>query len=125
MVYTVENILTSKREKAHVRRMLLYRADLDGATVEPRLLRASEHNDVLIEVVHAIHGIKEVAGDLQVQLEWSGLPDPAEYTWEPIFQVFEDLPGILEDFLHTSSDRVLKNRALETFYKSSTNTSTS
>ena len=45
-------------------------------------------------------------------VEWEGLPDTVDLTWEPFEQVLEDLPGLLEDFLHTSGKWELKQKAL-------------
>lgn len=45
---------------------------------------------------------------MYIQIEWSGLPDRSDSTWEPILQVEEDLPGMLEDFLETARERELK-----------------
>ena len=53
----------------------------------------------------------EDKGETLVKVQYEGLPDDADYTWEPLRNLTEDLPGMLEDFLHTSGDRKLKRQA--------------
>lgn len=49
LVFTVENLLTSKREAIHARRLLLYRADMDGKAIDDKLIRAAEHTEAAYE----------------------------------------------------------------------------
>ena len=112
-VYQVEDLLKQKRAVVHARRLLLYRADMDGKIVSPRLLKAAERSETNYEVAQTIRTLCDREGGLMVQVEWEGLPDSLDFTWEPLERVFEDLPGMLEDFLHTAGDRDLKLRALE------------
>ncbi len=50
---------------------------------------------------------------MEVQVEWEGLPDTIDRTWELLYQVREDIPGMFEDFFHTSGERALKKKALK------------
>lgn len=111
-VYEVQNLITDKREIVHARRLHLYRADMDGKEVLPTLLKVAEHSERSYQIADCIRDIREVDGQLQVEVEWEGLPDEKDRTWEPLLQVFEDLPGRLEDFLNTAGARFLKRRAL-------------
>ena len=111
-VYEVQNLITRKREVVHARRMHLYRPDMDGRNVSPALLKLAEHSEACYQIAEDIRGIREVGGELQVCVEWAGLPDRSDWTWEPLTQVFEDMPGRLQDFLHTAGDRALKQFAL-------------
>lgn len=43
-VFEIEDLVRGKRELAHFRRMLLYRADMDGKEVDPTLLKYAEHS---------------------------------------------------------------------------------
>ena len=112
-VYEVQNLITNKCETVHARRLCLYRADQDGTEVSPRLLEAADASERRYETAEAIRDIRDGEGGLMLQLEWSGLPDEADRTWEPLHQVHEDLPGLLEDFLLSSGKRALKKRALD------------
>lgn len=44
-------------------------------------------------------------------MEWLGLTDKVDQTWEPLKNVLEGLPGLLENFLHTAGDRKLEAEA--------------
>ena len=46
-VYEVEDLLKKKRETVHARRLILYRAGLEDAEVEPILLRYAEHSETI------------------------------------------------------------------------------
>lgn len=115
-VFIVEDLLRGDRRVAHARRLILYRADMDGQPVSPSLLSAAHASESTIEIAHALHSIREEHGSLEVLVEWEGLPDDVDRTWEPVSQIHEDLPGILEDFLHSQDQRQLKLKALESFF---------
>jgi len=111
-VYVVENLISEKKEVVHARRLHLYRVDMDGKEVSPSLRKTAEHSEMSYQILQELRNIREVDGELQVEVEWEGLPDRDDWTWEPLQQIFEDVPGRLEDFLNTTGARVLKKRAL-------------
>lgn len=96
----------------HCRRLIRYRCGLEGKDVDPILLRFAEHSETTYQDASALTDIREEKEGLQLQVEWEGLPDAVDLTWEPIEQVLEDLPGLLEAFLHTAAKRELKQKAL-------------
>ena len=49
-------------------------------------------------VVHRLKKLVEVDGELMVQIRWRGLPD-SEDTLNPIKQVYDDVPTLLEKLL--------------------------
>ena len=112
-VYEVENILTGKREVVHARRLNHYRADMDGTQLSPSLLKIAQHTEARYQTAEALRDINDYDGELKVHDEWQGLPDDVDMTWEPVNQVHEDMPGLLDDFLHTSGKRSLKRQCLE------------
>ena len=111
LVYEVEDIIHGKREVVHARRLLLYRADMDGKPVDERLLRAAEHADTVYLYANSIQSIRSRDGHIEVQIEWGGLPEEMDMTWEPLLQVQEDMPQLLEAFLATPGNRKLKEKA--------------
>ena len=111
LVYEVENICTGAIEMAHIRRLRLYRADMDGKEIRPELLRAAEHTESMYQDANALTDIRETTGDLEIEIELEGLPDEIDRTWEPLHQVFEDLPTLLSNFLRTRGKRNLKEKA--------------
>ena len=112
LVFEIEDINSGDVEKAHARRLMLYRNDVEGKSVDPRLLSVAEHSTMTYQVAVAIRAIREVGGETQLQVEWEGLPDREDMSWEPLAQAHEDLPGMVEDFLQTAGERAMKRRAL-------------
>lgn len=112
MVFEVEDLLQQKTAVVHAKRLLLYRADLDGKDLHPDLLRAAEHNETTFQDAHALRHIREQDGQLELQVEWEGLPEKVDLTWAPLRTIREDLPQMLDYFLHTAGDRQLKQKAL-------------
>lgn len=116
MVYTIENIITKEREKVHSRRMLLYRADMQDEIVDPKLMKQAEFSEASVQILKHIHAIRKKNNEYEVQFEWEGLPQTNDWSWEPIDSIREDVPGVLEDFLHTAGNRLIKRKVLATFY---------
>ena len=110
--YEVTNLLHGKREIVHARRMLPYRSSLRETPASQKLVEASSNLDREYQVAHPHVAIKESKGDLFVKVRWEGRPDDVEHTWERLRYLTEDLPGMLEDFLHTSGVGILKRQAL-------------
>ena len=117
LVYEVENLITKKRETVHARRLQFYRSDFDGKEVSLSLTSATEHLETHYQTAHALQNIRQNSstGRLEVAVECAGLPDSDDYTWEPVEQINEDLPGMFHDYLHTSGKRALKRQALAQF----------
>lgn len=99
-VYQVEDLVNGRKETVHASRLVLYRSGLDGKELDSILLRCAEHSETAYQDARALRGIRENDG-IEMLVEWQGLPDEMDLTWEPLQQVYEDLPGFLEDFLHT------------------------
>lgn len=117
-VYEVQDLVKTTFEKVHHQRLILYRYDLDGKDVDPKIVKYAAHSEITsIQTIETIHDIKQSDGGFFVLIEWQGLPDTSEFTWEPLQQVFEDAPGIFEDFLHTSHHREFKKKAHNLLYK--------
>ena len=112
-VYIVENLISKKRENVHARRLLLYRSNLDGTVVNESLLVQANFSKAVYETAKELRDIRVKNGEIQIQVEWDGLPDTIDLTWEPLLQVSKDLPGMLQDFLFTAGKRAIKRRALD------------
>lgn len=112
-VCEVEDLIHRKRETVHARRLVFYRAGLEDKEVDPILLRYAEHSETTYQDAKQLCDIRKGAAGIEVLVEWEGLPDKIDLTWEPLGQVTDDLPGILQDFLHTSGKRNLKKEALQ------------
>lgn len=113
LVFEVEDLLHGKTETVHARRLLLYRADLDGENVHEDLLRAAHHTETLYQDANASRSIRKHEENIEVQVEWSGLSGHVDLTWKPLLTFKEDIPEMLEAFLHSPGQRKLKQAALE------------
>lgn len=111
LVYVVEPMNRSTKEIVHARRMILYRADMDGKDVSEDLLRASEHLTTKYQISEAIRDIGLQDEDIMLRIEWQGLPDENEWTWEPLSQAYEDIPDDVRSYLDTKNKRKLKEAA--------------
>lgn len=111
-IFKVEDLPQGKKETVHCRRLVRYRCGLDGKDVDPILLRFAEQSETTYQDASALKDIREEKEGLQLLVEWEGLPDVFDLTWEPIEQFLEDLLGLLEDFLHTAAKRELKQKGL-------------
>ena len=60
-----------------------------------------------------IRDIRRKDTSFEFMIEWEGLPDSVDMTWEPLETVKEDLPGIIQDYLYTANKRELKHQALK------------
>lgn len=45
------------------------------------------------------------------QVKWDGLPDERDFTWNPISQLFEDLPDKVKTFLNSTPKEKLSAKA--------------
>ncbi len=56
---------------------------------------------------------RESSEGIEVQAEWEGLPDVTDFTWEPLTQLHEDIPELLNSFLESKGKRAMKRKALK------------
>lgn len=110
-VYVVQDLISSKRETVHVRRLLRYRSDMDGKPVSPKLLNAAAHSSARYQVVNAIRGIRNKDGEIELHFEWDGLPDQVDWTWEPLGLAHRDVPSMVQEYLGSGGSRELKKLA--------------
>ena len=110
--FEVESLSTGKREIVHIRRMMLYRACMGGKRVDEALLRYADHNEAKYQEIDVIDGIRESDSGIEILIRWKGLPDEYDYTWEPLQQVYEDVPHMLRKYLRSAGYRKLKEKAV-------------
>ena len=112
LVYEVEDLLDSKRATVHARIPQLYRADMEGKAVDPKLRRPAEHTEATFQDVKELRRIRMKEDRIEIEVEWEGLPDEVDMTWELLSQFQEDLPELLTQFLKTAGSRKLKEETL-------------
>lgn len=70
LVFEVEDLLQRKTEVVNARRLLLYRADMDGKEVHSTLVLAAEHNETAYRDAWALQGIRKV--EKNIESVWCG-----------------------------------------------------
>lgn len=111
-VFEVEILVDQKKETVHARRLMWYRSDRDGQELSPSLVAYAEHTETVYQDVKRLMGIRKMDGLLEVLIEWEGLPDVVDQTWEPLVQIIEDVPDRLRNFFKSPNDNGLKSDAL-------------
>ena len=66
LVYVVEYLVSGKQEEANSRRLVLYRAEMDGKDVDESLLRAADHNQTSFQVLECFHDSRRTNGRLEI-----------------------------------------------------------
>ena len=84
---------------------------MDGVQVDERLLKLSEHIGTEYQEVSQLVDIRQTDKRIEVLVRREGLYEDSDRTWEPLQQLYEDIPDILHNYLQTSSNRELKRRA--------------
>jgi hypothetical protein len=101
-VFEIQNLITGRVKEAHASRLKFY-ADKDF-DVTADLLAHVAHNDQGYEVEQFGDARWNEAKKLyELEVKWRGL-DEAEKSWEPVQNLFEDLPGPLLKYLKTRLD---------------------
>lgn len=110
--YLVQNLSDNSQEVVHCRRMIRYRASLDSTEVDPRLLEAARPSETTYQIAKRILDPQEKNGVIRLRVEWEGLPDECDYTWENADQVKEDLPELFQLFVTENNCAVSIKNAL-------------
>lgn len=100
-----------KTERVHAARLIKYRAQHDGTTVSEELLEQAEHLEANYEIVDELIDIGEASDGIFVQVQWYGLPDKCDWTWNELNQLQQDVPQKLDNFLSTTSKKQLAQKA--------------
>jgi hypothetical protein len=106
-VYTVQHLVTQKKETVHICRLRYY-CD-SGLQVTTSLLNQISYNQARWEI-ETLLDLKEKDQEICVQVKWLGFPSD-ENTWEPIEQIALDVPRMCEEFLDRSPQKELAKRA--------------
>ena len=85
---------------------------MDGIEGDSAPLKAAKHSDKVLETARAIRDICEVKGSIDIRIEWDGLPDDVDLSWEPMERVKEEIPGVLNNFLCTAGHQERKRKTL-------------
>ena len=44
-------------------------------------------------------------------MQWHGLPDEADWTWEPVVQLHKDVPALVMDFFESPGKKRIEKKA--------------
>ena len=107
-VYEVENLLSGQLETVHASRMILYRDDLNGKELSESLKKQLQHVESKYEVIDKFLDIAEGDDGIFVHVQCLGQPDKVDWTWQPLLELYEDVPEKLEIFLRESRRKIAK-----------------
>jgi len=97
--------------------MIFYRGDLDGTLVDNRLVKAAEHLSTEYQEINQFVDIRRSGVSFEILVQWEGLSEDSDRTWEPLAQLHEDVPDMLYDYLQTESKRGMKRKAQQMVFK--------
>lgn len=121
LAFVVEDLLSKKSEVVHARRLKFFTAADDGLIQDQSLIAHAQFVETSAQLIHSIHDIRPRSGqtsELELLIEWTGLPDQTDFTWEPFSTILQDSSTLVEDFLLSPSKRAIKRRALAAYFKS-------
>ena len=116
--FIIENLLDGRTEVAHESRLILFRSNLCGTEVPEELLQAARHLESHYQTVYKLRSVGKKDNDTHIEVEWEGLPDPSDYTWEPALNIYQDVPEMFESFANELPDSNNLKRTLLNMIKS-------
>lgn len=107
VVYGVSPLRGGKTDKVHCARLIRYRDSLLGEPVPQDMLDLADHTETRFEVVEKIIDIGETPDGLFFQVQWEGLPDKQDWTWQSVKELYEDIPDMVSTFLQTTKKKTV------------------
>lgn len=98
-------------ERVHCARLLKYDDSLHDSDVPQDMLDLADQTETRYEVVAEIIDISEAKDGLFFQVKWNDLPNKRDYTWQPVKELYADIPDTVTAFLASSKKRKLVNQA--------------
>lgn len=83
----------------------------EGASYE--LVQQMKHFDKRYHLVEEITDVQKNKKAYKVKIRWTGFDDDEDMTWEPIFNIRDDLPDVLQAVSHTAGERNLKREIID------------
>ena len=99
LVYEITSLRGGKTEGVHCARLLKYRDSLLGKTVPQDMLDLAKRTESCYEVIEKIADLGQDRYGLFFRVQWEGLPDERDYTWQPVEELYADVPDIVNAFL--------------------------
>ena len=99
LVYGVTSLRGGKTERVHCARLLRYRDSLLGKPIPQDMLELAERTESRYEVIEKIVDLGQDRDVLFFRVQWEGLPDEQDYTWQPVEELYDDVPDVVNAFL--------------------------
>lgn len=116
LVFVVEDIVNANKMVVHAQRMLSYPVSQQGELAFAELVKQADHYDTSYHLVDSIRGIRKKGSEYDVLMKWLGFEKGNDKTWEAHSSVKEDMPGTLEDYLHSAGDRNIKREVIDLYF---------
>eukprot|EP00171_Calliarthron_tuberculosum_P014755 IDg14755t1 len=87
-VYEFPFLRAGKPKKVHCTRLIMYRDSLHGQQVPDDMLELAERTEIRYEIIEKIIDVREADGEHFFQVQWVGLPDERDFTWNPIDEMY-------------------------------------
>lgn len=106
-VYVVIDLKGHKYGIVHYQRVTPYPASVDVREVPNVLVLQHKHLGSGEQLVERIENIRKHNGHHEMLVNWEGLQEDGEKTWEQVDSLYEEVLGLVMDFLHTPGKRSL------------------
>lgn len=97
-VLEVERWFDEKQKRVHARRMIRHKAANEATLVHEEAVNSAMHTEMQFECVNALRGIRKHSSEIELLLQWDGLPGEEGFTSEPLFHLKNDVRGVLHDY---------------------------
>ena len=101
LVYGITSLQGGKVDRVHCARLIKYRDSLLGEPVPKEMIDLAERIESRYDIVDKITDVGEAPDGLFLRVQWQGLPDKRDWTWQPASELYADIPDTVTDFLKT------------------------
>lgn len=98
-------LVTQKRDTVHVACIKKYCGNLDGTNIPEAVLDLVDRTTAKYGVVESIVDIVKNDQGLWLCLQWEGLPDKRDSTWNVISELNEAIPDMITSFLKAAQNK--------------------
>ncbi len=78
-----------------------------------KLRDQAEHLDTKYKVVEKLLDIRQMRGEIYIQVRWLGLPGSEDFTWQKLDILNEDIPDVLKEYLNNCKKKKIAAEARE------------
>lgn len=107
LVYGATPLRDGKVEIVHSARLLKYRDSFLGKPVPEDMLDLAERTESRYDIIEKIVEVAEADDGIFFQVQWKGLPDKRDLNWQPIHELYTDVPDMVTNFIYTYKNKKL------------------